>query len=140
MAIHTDFLVRCIATLESAFTLLCQRDPDDELYDVFRAASVKEFEIVLAQSGSLLRKRLRPYFPSKRQADRLTFKDVFRHAAKHGLISVEACERWLTYRDNRNDLAHDYGEKFAEATLALLTTFIPDSRELALVVAQDEDD
>lgn len=140
MTIHTDFLVRCIATLESAFTRLRQRGPDDEFYDVFRAAAIKEFEIILEQSGSLLRKRLRPYFPSKRQADRLTFKDVFRHAAKHGLISVEACERWLIYRDNRNDLAHDYGEKFAVATLTLLPTFISDSRELARVVAEGDDD
>ena len=140
MPIQTGFLVRCIATLESAFTLLRQRGPDDELYEVFRAAAVKEFEIILEQSGSLLRKRLRPYFPSKRQVDLLTFKDVFRYAAKHGLISVEACERWMTYRDNRNDLAHNYGEKFAEATLVLLTTFIPDSRELVRVIADGEDD
>ena len=140
MPIQTDYLVRCIATLESAYALLRQRGPDDELYAVFRAASVKEFEIVLEQSGSLLRRRLRPYFPGKRQADLLTFKDSFRYAAKHGLISVEACERWMTYRDNRNDLAHDYGEKFAEATLLLLETFIPDARELARVVADGDDD
>ena len=66
---------------------------------------------MLEQSGSLLKKRLRPYFASNRQADRLTFKDAFRHAAKHDLISVEACERWFAYRDNRNDTAHDYVEK-----------------------------
>ena len=66
---------------------------------------------MLEQSGSLLKKRLRPYFASNRQADVLTFKDVFRHAAKHGLISVDACERWCVYRDNRNDTAHDYGRE-----------------------------
>ena len=91
MPINTDFLVRCIDTLESAFEQLQQREPGDTFYEIFRAASVKEFEIVLEQSGSLLKKRLRPYFASNRQADRLTFKDAFRHAAKHDLISVEAC-------------------------------------------------
>ena len=83
MPINTDFLVRCINTLESAFEQLQQREPGDTLYEIFRAASVKEFEIVLEQSGSLLKKRLRPYFASNRQADRLTFKDAFRHGAKH---------------------------------------------------------
>ena len=140
MPINTDFLVRCINTLESAFDQLWQREPDDPLYDIFRAASVKEFEIVLEQSGSLLKKRLRPYFASNRQADRLTFKDAFRHAAKHDLISVETCERWFTYRDNRNDTAHDYGEGFAETTLTLLPSFIEDAQALVRVIAEGKDD
>ena len=140
MRINTDFLVRCIDTLESAFEQLEGYEPSDVFYDILRAASVKEFEIVLEQSGSLLKKRLRPYFASNRQADRLTFKDAFRHAAKHGLISVEACERWFVYRDNRNDTAHDYGQKFAETTLKLLPTFIADARDMARVIAEGADD
>ena len=140
MAINTDFLVRCINTLESAFEHLQQREPSDELYDIFRAASVKEFEIVLEQSGRLLTKRLRPYFASNRQADRLTFKNAFRHAARHDLITVAACERWLAYRDNRNDTAHDYGAQFAETTLKLLPSFIDDARDLARISAEHADD
>ena len=140
MSINTTFLNRCINTLEAAFSRLQQREPGDPLYDIFRAASVKEFELVLELSGSLLKKRLRPYLASNRQADRLTFKNAFRHAAKHGLISVEACERWLSYRDNRNDTAHDYGEGFAETTLKLLPDFIIDAKELAAVIAEQPDD
>ena len=140
MTINTDFLTRCINTLESAFQQLQQHDPSDTFYDIFRAASVKEFEIVLEQSGSLLKKRLRPYFASNRHADRLTFKNAFRHAAKHDLISVETCERWFAYRDNRNDTAHDYGEKFAETTLKLLPEFIVDARNLARIIAEGDDD
>ena len=140
MPINTDFLVRCINTLEAAFDQLRQREPDEPLYDIFRADSVQEFELVLEQSGSLLRKRIRPYFASNRQADRLTFKDLFRHAAKHDLISVDACERWFAYRDNRNDTAHDYGADFAETTLKLLPTFIVDARELATAIADGNHD
>ena len=140
MSINTDFLVRSINTLESAFEQLRQRAPGDTFYEVFRAASLKEFEIVPEQSGSLLKKRLRPYFASNRQADGLTFKDAFRHAAKHDLISVEACEHWFAYRDNRNDTAHDYGEKFAETTLKLLPDFITDAGDLATVIAEGGDD
>ena len=82
---------------------LKRSDPAYIGYDVFRAACVKEFELVLEQSGKLLRKRLAGYFASHRQADRLAFKDLFRHAAKHGLIAPAACERWLEYRDARNE-------------------------------------
>lgn len=72
-------------------------------------------------------------FTSK-QADQLTFKDIFRHAAKHGLLELEEVERWLIYRDNRNDTAHDYGEGFAEETLRLLPQFIIDAERLRGVV------
>ena len=140
MTINTDFLNRCIETLKSASDELRRRGPDDAFYDIFRAAAVKEFEIILEQCGSLLKKRLRPYFASNRQADRLTFKDAFRHAAKHDLITVEACERWFAYRDNRNDTAHNYGEGFAETTLKLLPDFIGDAKQLACVLAEGVDE
>ena len=140
MAINTTYLTQHIDTLDAASNQLQRRDPADALYDIFRAASVKEFELVLELSDSLLKKRLRPYLASNRQADRLTFKNAFRFAAKHGLISVEACERWLTYRDNRNDTAHDYGGAFAETTLKLLPNFVVDAKELARVIAEEGDD
>jgi len=139
MSINTDFLAKCISALETAYDQLDTRDLDAVMYDVFRAACVKQFELALEQSGKLLKKRLRPYFASNREADRLNFKDCFRHAANHGLISMEASERWLQYRDDRNSTAHDYGERFAEATLKLLPTFIADATELVRVIAEPED-
>ena len=138
-SIDTAFLRRCLDALKRALEGLRRHGSDDVLHDVFRAACVKEFERVLEQSGKLLKKRLRPWFASNRQADRLAFREVFRHAAKHGLIDAEACERWLRYRDNRNDTALDYGTGFAEATLKLLPDFLTDARALADVVeATDE--
>ena len=138
--IDTTYLRRCVDTLEQAFDLLGEHDADSTLHDVFRAACVKEFELVLEQSGKLLRKRLRPWFASNRQVDRLVFKDVFRHAAKHGLIEFAACERWLQYRDNRNDTAHDYGETFAVTTLKLLPDFLADAKVLTDVIGAEADD
>jgi hypothetical protein len=52
------------------------------------------------------------------------------------LIPDEACQRWLEYRDNRNNTAHDYGVNFAEETLALLPAFIADSVKLAEMIKQ----
>ena len=139
MNIDTAFLRRCIRTLELALREIGEHQGVNEfLYDVYRAACVKEFELILEQSGKLLRKRLAAYFASNRQADRLAFKDLFRHAAKHGLMEPDAVERWLQYRDNRNDTAHNYGEDFAEATLKLLPAFVADAKALAdLIEARD---
>lgn len=134
--IDAAFLRRCLATLEHALSALGRCDPDNIEYDIFRAACVKEFELVLEQSGKLLRKRLADYFASNRQADRLAFKDLFRHAARHGLITPEACERWLAYRDTRNETAHDYGEVLAETTLELLPAFVVDAGDLADMIEE----
>jgi len=134
MSIDTTFLRRCIASLERALEQLGRPGLDEVMYDIFRAACVKEFELVLEQSGKLLRKRLAAFFASNRQADRLVFKDLFRHAAKHGLLDCDTVERWLQYRDSRNDTAHDYGEDFAETTLRLLPGFLADAKALADVI------
>ncbi len=140
MSIDTTFLRRCLATLERAMAEFGQTSPNSVAYDIYRAACVKEFELILEQSGKLLRKKLALWFASNRQADRLTFKDLFRHAAKHGLIGSNAAERWIRYRINRNETAHDYGEGFAENTLKLLPEFIADAKALADVIAKPEDD
>ena len=136
--IDTTYLRRCLNTLERALDQLGRHEADSIMHDVYRAACVKEFELILEQSGKLLKKRLRPWFASNKQVDRLVFKDVFRHAAKHGLIEAEACERWLRYRDNRNDTAHDYGEAFAVETLKLLPSFLADAKALADAIESDD--
>ena len=136
--IDTAFLVRCIDTLETALDELRLRERDDPLYEVFRAAWIKEFEIIVEQCGRFLKKRLRPCFTSNRQANSLNYKNVFRLAAKHGLISAGACRRWMIYRDARNYTAHDYGACFAESTIKLLPGFTADARELIAVIADPD--
>ena len=132
--LNTDYFARCIAALEQAYDGLNQQPDDSLLYDIYRAACVKEFEIILEQTGKLLKKCLKPYFASNKQVDQLVFKEIFRHAAKHGLIGLEEAERWLAYRDNRNDTTHDYGASFADQTLVLLPQFIIDARHLNEVI------
>ncbi len=129
--IDTGFLRRCIHALEVAFKAVETHGESDVLYDLCRAACVKEFELVLEQTGALLRKRLAAFFASNRRADELVFKDLFRHAARHRLIDVDEAERWLSYRDSRNDTAHKYGEHFTESILELLPAFIADAKALA---------
>lgn len=130
MHLKTDHLKRCIETLEASLSLLKQSDPDRIEYEVFRNAVIKGFELTLEISGKLLRKVLKPYFPTSKEIYALTFKDLFRHAALHGFLSVEEAERWAEYRDNRNNTAHDYGESFAQETLTLISSFIDDVKKL----------
>ena len=64
MTLQTGNLRRCIRILESAYEALQERAADEMLYDIYRAACVKEFELVLEQSGKLLRKRSAPGSPA----------------------------------------------------------------------------
>lgn len=136
MNIDTTFYERCIKTLEKAYELLNTANPDHIEYDMYRSACIKEFEIILEQSGKLLKKKLKPYFHSSKAVDQLFFKDIFRHAVLRNIISDDACERWLQYRDNRNNTAHDYGVNFAKETVLLLPQFIADATNLANAIKQ----
>ena len=130
MNLSTTHYARCIQTLESSLDLLRQADADSIDYEIFRNAVVKGFELTLETAGKLLRKALKTYTGSPRSVDELTYKDVLRHAAKHGLLSTAEATRWFAYRDNRNNTAHDYGKGFAEDTLALMPPFLADAHAL----------
>ena len=67
--LNTDYFSRCIATLNRAFEGLQQQSQESEMYDIYRAACVKEFEIILEQAGKLLKKCLKPYFASRSLSD-----------------------------------------------------------------------
>ena len=125
-----SFVIRCIDTLEKAQSLLMQHKQDSLEYEMYRSACVKEFEIILEQSGKLLKKTLTPFLHSSKAVDQLTFKDIFRQSALHQIINIDEPQRWMEYRDNRNSTAHDYGVGFAESTLQLLPQFIIDARSL----------
>lgn len=139
MELDLTYLEKCTQTLSKAYELLQSADDESIEYDMYRSACIKEFEIILEQSGKLLKKVLKPYFANPKSVDSLVFKDIFRHAALHNIIDLEACERWLNYRDNRNSTAHDYGVGFAEDTLILLPQFIADALHLIAAIKKENE-
>ena len=130
MTLNFDHLGRSIDTLERSLGYLDQTQRDAADYDVFRHAVIKGFELTLETAGRLLRKALQEYGGSPKSVNELVFKDVFRHAAKHGLMTGDEVERWIGYRDSRNDTAHDYGEAFATRVVGMVHHFIADARQL----------
>jgi len=130
MTLNTDHLKRCIETLKQSLALLTQKTPGSLEYEIFRNATVKGYELTLETAGKLLKKAIKPYFANPNEVDQLVFKDIFRHAAKHGLLTIDEAQRWFLYRDNRNNTAHDYGVGFAEETLKLLPSFVKDAQRL----------
>lgn len=134
MKIDTSYILRCNQALEKAFESLQNYKEEEIEYDIYRSAVIKEFEIILEQSGKLLKKVLKPYMHSNKAVDKLMFKDIFREAGLHGLLDLEEVERWLTYRDNRNSTSHDYGAGLANETLILMKQFVLDVKRLIEVI------
>ena len=132
--INTEYLDKCLQTLEMSYTLIKNAEKGSIAYEMYRNALVKGFELTLEQSGKLLRKKLIPYFASKKDVDILNYKDIFREAHKRSLIDEACVNRWFKYRDNRNHTAHDYGVSFAEDTLALMDEFLDDVVALQQVI------
>jgi hypothetical protein len=137
--IETTYLEKCISTLEKSYFLLQKANPEEIDYDMYRSASVKEFEIILELCGKLLRKCLKPYYHSSQAVDKLYFKEVFKQCVLRSIITPELCERFLEYRDNRNSTAHDYGVNFAEETLVLLPNFITDASLIVEAIKTQND-
>ena len=135
--LNTEYLTKCIETLEKSYACIKTAQEGSIDYEMYRNSLVKSFEITLEQSGKLLRKCLAPYYASKKSVDTLTFKDLFREAHKHSLITEEEIERWFKYRDNRNNTAHDYGKAFAEETLKLMDDFLKDVYHLKEIIEHE---
>ena len=132
MALNVEHLLRTASTLEQALLAIAAHpSADDVMFDLYRNAAIKSFELSLETAGKLLRKALKAYGGSPREVDKLVFNDVLRHAGKHGLLDTAAVGRWLAYRANRNNTAHDYGAGFANETLQLLPQYLQDVRQLA---------
>lgn len=132
--LDTTYINKCNIALERAFNLLNKYDEKDIEYEIYRSAVIKEFEIILEQSGKLLKKVLKPYLHTNKAVDKLMFKDIFRQAGLHDLLSVDEVQRWLEYRDNRNSTSHDYGEFLANETLVIIEQFIVDVKRVIEVI------
>jgi nucleotidyltransferase substrate binding protein (TIGR01987 family) len=124
--ISTTHLERALQTLHASLDALKQADVESIDFEIYRNAVIKGFELTLEVCGKLLRKSLKAYGGSPKEIDSLSYREIFRRAAKHGLVTVDLVERWYQYRDNRNNTAHDYGIAFAEETLTLLPAFMAD--------------
>ena len=136
MNLNTDHLKRCIQTLHSSLTFYERAAPDSIDQEIYRNAIVKGYELAQETSFKLIKKALRDFGYGAKKLDTTPVKDVLRLSATHGLMTLEEVERWFTYRDNRNNTAHDYGEGFAKETLNLIPNFITDVTRLEAVLRE----
>jgi nucleotidyltransferase substrate binding protein (TIGR01987 family) len=131
--LNIDHLRRCMRTLNSSL-ILYRAAEDDIEQEVFRNAIIKGYELTQETAFKLLKKALKHFGHGGKKLESMIVKEVLRLAATHDLMTLDEVSRWFRYRDNRNNTAHDYGEKFADETLTLIPEFLADIETLANVL------
>ena len=121
-------------TLDSSLVFYQESESDSIEQEVFRNAIIKGYELTQETAFKLLKKALKAYGHGGKKLEATPVKDVLRLAAVHDLLTLPEVERWFSYRDNRNNIAHDYGEHFANDTLTLIPAFLQDIATLADVL------
>jgi nucleotidyltransferase substrate binding protein (TIGR01987 family) len=121
--IQLSSLGKALAALEQGFI---EHAAHSELLTV-RDRVIQRLEIAVDLSWKLTARVLRDAFgvPS---GDILTKKDIFRQAAKYGLLDNP--EGWFGHYEARNDTSHMYDNDIAEQTFARTRVFLVDAKAL----------
>jgi nucleotidyltransferase substrate binding protein (TIGR01987 family) len=96
-------------------------EPDDELA---RDGVIKRFDYSIDMCWKLMQRYLKDALNTDETQIR-TKRDIFREAARHGLI--DAPERWFNYYDARNKTAHIYRAEIAENVYGKVASFLDDA-------------
>lgn len=127
-----------LSSLQKAITALdstLQRASDDRLMsnlddvtqNAIRAGVIQHFEFSYELCWKFIQRWLRINV-SPEEADPMTRKDLFRTAARYGLIRYP--EAWFVYGDARNLTAHTYDAVIAEQVYLAAGQFLGDAKFL----------
>lgn len=115
-SISTAQLKKALSALERALT-----QPKNEFT---RGAAIQSFEYSFELSWKLLKR----YFEFNQGLKELAVKDLFREAAKQGLIADPL--RWFEYQKSRNLTSHTYNEDTADIVYEEAKRFLEDAKAL----------
>jgi nucleotidyltransferase substrate binding protein (TIGR01987 family) len=132
MPLELDGLRKALLSLEEAI----KRTSDPALLStqdefgvcMFKAAVIQYFEISYELCWKLIQRWLSANVPGDESALPRTRKDLFRIAARHGLI--QAPEHWFGYAEARNRTSHIYSAEISQAVYELAISFLPEGKVL----------
>lgn len=90
----------------------------------FERSAIQAFEFTYEISVKMIERQMKEILPIPNEINRMPFRDLMREVASAGLIPD--VERFVDYRDKRNDTSHHYDENRASAILSILGEFSQD--------------
>jgi len=118
-----DALSRSLLASDAAMATL-----GDDLRDTIRAGVIQHFEMAYEQCWKFMQRWLRENVSPEAADFPRTRKELFRMAARQGLISDPA--PWFTFGDARNLTSHTYDEAQAVTVYEAARLFLPHAQEL----------
>ncbi|MBI5526745.1 MAG: nucleotidyltransferase substrate binding protein [Deltaproteobacteria bacterium] len=100
----------------------------EDLRETVRAGVIQPFEVAYEQCWKFIQRWLRENRISEDADHPRTRKELFRMAARHGLIADPT--PWFEYGEVRNETTHTYDEEQAAAAYETAKKFIVDARDL----------
>lgn len=95
--------------------------------DTFKAGVIQNFEFTFELCWKMIKRWIAENI-NPEAAEPLTRKDLFREAARSGLISDPLS--WFKYSDARNITSHTYKRSTAESVFQVASAFLPDAKLL----------
>lgn len=131
MSLDLSSFKKAVASLESAVNIagsspFMEGLTTDER-EVIKAGVIQNFEFTFELSWKFIQRWIR-LNKTPEDADPRTRKDLFRQAARFGLI--EQPVRWFEYGDARNITSHTYNESKAAWVFEVAMRFIHDAKYL----------
>ncbi len=132
MALDLSSLEKAIQSLENALTVSHDiafiAKLSDTQVNTIRAGVIQNFEFTYELCWKFIQRWLRENVPISEVEFPRTRKELFRLAARHGLI--EDPLPWFDYGDARNIIAHTYDETKSKVVYDAATHFINDAIDL----------
>ncbi len=110
---------------------------DAELQETVRAGVIQNFEVAYELCWKFIQRWLRENRVAPEADFPRTRKDLFRLAAREGLIADPLS--WFAYGDARSLTAHTYDPSQALLVYQMATQFLDDARDLAARLAAHND-
>lgn len=127
MSLYLDSLEKALTSFKKAVDRSLAEPEDKEIRD----SVIQRFEYTYELCWKMIKRRLEADAPNPQAIDQLSFRDLMREAAQHGLIIK--VEPWFEYRSQRNITSHIYDEEKAESVYATALKFVA---EAARVLAE----
>ena len=128
--LHTDNLEKAVAALKRSLDVFESRrsDSDSDLLETIRSGVIQNFEVAYELSWKHIQRWIKTNRSAEEAENPRTRKDLFRLAAKAGLISDPF--PWFAYGDARNLTSHVYSGEKADIVLQVAKSFLNDARYL----------
>ena len=130
MPLNLDSLSKAIDSLSRAILVVekYKDSPDRDMLETVRAGVIQSFEVSYEQCWKMIQRWIRENRTPEDGDNPRTRKELFRRAARYGLI-VDPVP-WFTYGEARNLSSHTYDKTRAESVYEIARNFLGDAQYL----------